>query len=87
LNWTEKELRDFIDRYQSAKDMSAKADALEDDKDQLTNLRSKNQTGSVGSGGIDDNYRDQRDAGRTRPPENLRKRVEAFQEALKKTRQ
>lgn len=85
MNWTENDLRNFVDRYQKARDLRAKGEALEKGQDPLSNLRGGSDRASVGPSGIADNYRDQIDAGSVkRPPENVRKRFEAFQEAFKK---
>ncbi len=86
MNWTEQDLRNFVDRYQRARDLTASAEALENSASELSRLRGDGKNASVGASGAADAYRNQIDAGgQQRPPENLRKRVEAFQEALKKS--
>lgn len=86
MNWTEQDLRNFVDRYQRARDLTASAEALENSASELSRLRGDGKNASVGASGAADAYRNQIDAGGPqRPPENLRKRVEAFQEALKKS--
>ena len=86
MNWTEQDLRNFVDRYQRARDLTANAEALENSASELSRLRGDGNNASVGASGAADALRNQIDAGgQQRPPENLRKRVEAFQEALKKS--
>lgn len=86
MNWTEQDLRNFVDRYQRARDLTANAEALENSSSELSRLRGDGNNASVGASGAADAFRNQIDAGGPqRPPENLRKRVEAFQEALKKS--
>jgi hypothetical protein len=84
MNWTERDMREFLQRYEAAKDLSARAQPIERQPDELNKLNLQSSSGVVGPTAANDNYRNQTDAARIRPPDSLRKRVEAFQEALRK---
>jgi collagen type III alpha len=88
LNWTQKDLRDFLDRYQSSRNLTAQAAPLDKDDQELSQLNIGPNDGSgIGPSGRKDDFRKQLDSGgRVRPPERLRKQIEEFQKALQQGR-
>lgn len=88
MQWSQKDLNDFIERYRSAKNLSAQADPIQSTRDPLDDLKiNSSDNKAIGPSGQADNFQKQLDAGgRTRPPERLRRQIEEFQRALKKAK-
>jgi collagen type III alpha len=88
LNWTTEDLKKFLDRYQSARTLSAQAEPLDASDREMKRLQLETQqTPAIGPSGQADDYRQQLDSGgRARPPERLRRQIEQFQKALQQGR-
>ncbi len=89
LDWTENDLRSFVDRWNTARDLSVSGDEQDklqwQEKLRSLGLRAPKQL-STPSADINDTFQQMYDSGtRIRPPSSLRKQYEAFRKALQQS--
>jgi hypothetical protein len=86
LDWTEQDLRNFVDRWNRARDLAIRrgdANRL-DSQQRLSDLGlSAASEGARAGSGVNDSFQTMQDSGtRSRPPEALRRSWEDFRRAM-----
>lgn len=90
LDWTDRDLNEFVDRWNRARDLSQSGDERDRLKwqEMLESLELGGAANRVRQGtGLNDTFQQMQDSGsRMQFPESLRKRFEAYNKALERSR-